>query len=146
MSTEQNEAIVRRWFNEGWNSHNPDVADELFAPDFRSYNPVDPHRGETPGPGPVKDTLRKYLDAFPDLHITLDDVLAVGDKVATRWTWRGTHRGEFLGAPPTGQQTMATGVHIHRVAGGKIVEVWGSVDGWSALQQLGMVPGTRNQG
>jgi predicted ester cyclase len=81
------------------------------------------HRLGNDGPHPVLEVL-EVRSAFPDLHITIDDVVAEGDKVATRWTLRGTHKGEFTGITPTGKQLAMWGMSIDRVVGGRIVETW----------------------
>jgi steroid delta-isomerase-like uncharacterized protein len=82
-----------------------------------------------------------YLSAFPDLHATVEDVIAEGDKVVTRYTVRGTHQGEIEEfGPPTGRQVEIKGLTMHRIEGGKIVEEWERYDNLSVLQQLGLVP------
>ncbi len=77
---------------------------------------------------------------FPDLHITIEDIIAEGDKVATRATARGTHKGEFMNIPPTGKQVTVTSIAIQQIAGGKVVEVWVNIDHLGMMQQLGAVP------
>ena len=81
-----------------------------------------------------------FLSAFPDTQMTVEDELADGDKVATRWTATGTHTGELMGIPPTGKQVTVTGMDINRLVGGKIVEHWGEFDQMGMMQQLGVVP------
>ncbi len=82
-----------------------------------------------------------YKTAFPDLNATVEDVIAEGDKVVTRWTIRGTHQGEIEEfGPPTGKQVEIKGITIHRIEGGKIVEEWQAYDNLSAMRQLGLVP------
>jgi predicted ester cyclase len=78
--------------------------------------------------------------AFPDIHETIEDMLAEGDRVVTRSTWRGTHQGAFLGIAPTGKQVSVTGIDISRVASGKFVEHWQAADNLGLLQQLGVIP------
>ena len=78
--------------------------------------------------------------AFPDLTVTVEDLVAEGNKVAARWIWGGTHRGDMMGIPPTNKQVAATGTSIHRVAEGKIVESWFNFDALGMMQQLGVVP------
>jgi steroid delta-isomerase-like uncharacterized protein len=80
------------------------------------------------------------VSAFPDLKLMVEDQIAEGDKVVTRWSATGTHQGELLGIPPTGKQTTATGITIDRIQGGKIVETWTHWDNLGLLQQLGVVP------
>lgn len=125
---EENKAAVRNWFEEGWNKHNFDIFDEYFAPDFINSD------------GQNFDEFRKFtstvLTAFPDLHITVDVQIAEGDKVATRWTFRGTHQGEFMGIATTGKQVTMTGINISFHANGKCVEDWGNMDLLGLMQQL----------
>jgi predicted ester cyclase len=79
------------------------------------------------------------LQAFPDLQITVEDMVAEGDKVAVRWRLRATHQGEFMGIPPTGNQVTMTGIDINRLEGGRLVERWGNEDMLGLLQQLGVM-------
>jgi predicted ester cyclase len=81
-----------------------------------------------------------YRTAFPDLQIPIEDVIAEGDRVVTRWTTRGTHQGELMGAAPTGNQLTVTGILIDRVSGGKIEEEWVDYDTLHLMQQIGAVP------
>ena len=81
--------------------------------------------------------------AFPDLHETVEDIFAEGDKVVTRFTMRGTHQGELMGIPPTGKQVTMTGMTIHRIVSGKIVEDWVVADFLGMMQQLGTIPTDR---
>ncbi len=137
MSTEQNEALVRRWFEEGWNRGHLEIADELFAPDYRTHT-ADPHLAGIVGPESPKRYTERYRTAFPDAHLTLDDVIAAGDEVVVRWTGRGTHQGEFLGVPPTGRRAAWQLVAIQRIGpDGKCAEQWASWDQLGLLQQLG---------
>jgi len=78
--------------------------------------------------------------AFPDVRLTIEDMVAEGDKVAVRWAWSGTHRGEYMGIAPTGKEVTYTGITIHRITGGKIVESWDEVDNLGLMQQLGVAP------
>ena len=137
MSTEENKAIVRRWMEECYNQGNLAVADELIAPDYVNHSaPL----GQVPGVEGEKQYATMIRSAYPDFHVAIEDQIAEGDKVVTRYTVRGTHEGEFMGIPPTDKQITVTGVHIHRIAGGKVVEGWSEFDQLGALQQLGVVP------
>jgi steroid delta-isomerase-like uncharacterized protein len=135
-SAEENKTIVHR-AEELWNTGNLDIADEVYATDFVNHDPSAPD---------VRDleTYKGFIAAtrtgFPDFHVTMEDMIAEGDKVASRWTARGTHQGELIGIPPTGKQATWTGMTIYRFAGGKIVEAWWSKDMLSLLIQLGVVP------
>jgi steroid delta-isomerase-like uncharacterized protein len=138
MSAMDNQTLVRRYFEEAWNKHNPAVVDELFSADYVDSSP------EIPGIPPTREGLKQfmavYLTAFPDANITIEDQLTDGDKVVTRWTGRGTQTGEFMNMPPTGKAASVAGMQIDRFAGGKIVESWVSFDQLGMLQQLGFIP------
>lgn len=135
---ERHKATFQRWFDEAWNKGNFDVADELIDPNFTVHG-----AGGQPiptGVEGVKDLVRVWRTAFPDGHMTIEDVIAEGDKVVARLTWRGTHLGEFYGVAPTGKRVAATSIGIDRFANGKIVEGWGEVDMLGMLRQLGALP------
>jgi steroid delta-isomerase-like uncharacterized protein len=137
MSTEENKAMVRRIFEEVFNKGNLSVVDEIMANDYVF------HMGQgmdVKGPDGFKQFATMFRTAFPDLHITIDDMVAEGDRVATRETMRGTHKGDFMGIRPTGKQCTTTGMVIIRFAGGKEVEAFGIVDMLAMYQQLGIVP------
>jgi steroid delta-isomerase-like uncharacterized protein len=137
MSTEDNKALMRRWYEEVFNQKNIAAIDEFVAP-----NVVD-HLVPPGMPGGIEGTrqgVNMYLTAFPDLHLTIEDMIAEGDKVVDRQTARGTHQGAFMGIPPTGKQVTVTAMNISRIADGKIVEHWVELDTLGMLQQLGVVP------
>jgi len=93
-----------------------------------------------PGTAGIKQFISIYRTAYPDTHFTVEDQVAEGDKVATRWTATGTHRGELMGIAPTGKRVTVTGIAITRVTNGKIVETWNNFDALGQLQQLGVIP------
>lgn len=137
LPTEVNKANTRRFYDEVFNKKNGAAIDEFIA-----LNHVD-HAAPPGMPGGlegVKQTINMYLTAFPDLHFTVEDMIAEGDKVAVRLTTRGTQQGEFMGVPPTGKHTTVTAIDINRFAGGKCVEHWLQMDTLGLLQQLGVVP------
>jgi steroid delta-isomerase-like uncharacterized protein len=138
MSTEENRAIFRRYVEEAWEKGNMEVADEVFADRYVSHQPDGSE--EERGPEDVKLFLRQYREAFPDLRITIGDQIAKGDRVVTRWSSRGTHRGEFRGIAPTGNEVRLTGIGIFRFSDGKVVESWDNFDQLGMMQQLGVVP------
>ena len=140
--SEENKAIARRLFGEGINEGNLSVADELVAPDFINHNPA---RGATPDREGLKQYVTMLRSAFPDLHGTIEDQIAEGDKVVLRMTFRGTHRGKLMGIPPTGKELAVIAIGIFRFAGGKIVERWAITDELGMMQQLGVIP-TPGQG
>ena len=132
--SEENRALARR----AWEAvDNPDLLEEVYAPDVVWHEPDQVLRGLEQ----AKQFVTTYRTAFPDLNITVEDQIAEGDKVVTRVTLRGTHEGETEEfGPPTGRQIEGEGVTISRIEGGKIVEDWDSYDNLSFLQQLGLVP------
>ena len=134
MSVEENKAIFRRIVEEGFNKGNLAIVDELVA-----TNHVN-HTDNVHGPEEYKQFITMYRTAFPDLHMTIEDQIAEGDKVVNRWTSRGTHKGDLMGIPPTGKQTTVTGMYVARIIGGKIVEEWGNLDALGMMQQIGVVP------
>jgi predicted ester cyclase len=143
MSTEENKAIVRR-FLEGIFSHgNPDVVDELAAPDFVVHDPSS-EVGEVDVQG-VKGSISWSHSAFPGLRVKIEDQVAEGDKVATRWRVRGTHQGEMMGAAPTGNEVTFTGTQTDYISDGKIVESWSNWDTLGMLKQIGAVPAPGQQ-
>ena len=139
MSTEDNKALVRRFFQEFWDQKNLAVADELITANHVDHTAGGPP-GLPPGPEGLKQFASIYFTAFPDLRITIENMVAEGDKVVTHWTTRGTHRGELMGIPPTGKQVTVTGITIDRIAGGKVAETWTNFDALGMLQQLGVIP------
>jgi steroid delta-isomerase-like uncharacterized protein len=138
MSTTENRAIARRADEELFNQGNLAIADELFAPDFVYHDPVS-HQ-DWRGRESVKGYAAALRAAFPDLHQTIEDQVADGDRVAYRWTARGTHRGELLGIAPTGRLVEFAGIAITRIVDGMIVELWEQYDALGLQQQLGVIP------
>lgn len=134
--SEQNKAVVRRWFDEVWNHGNADAIDQLMAP-----NAVVHGLGEdTRGSEGFKRFHAAYLEAFPDVHIAIEDLVAEGDKVAFRWSATATHRGASLGFAATNRNVRFEGMGIIRTQHGKIAEGWNTFDQLGMLQQLGVVP------
>jgi steroid delta-isomerase-like uncharacterized protein len=136
MSTEEHKELVRRFEEKVWNERNPSRVDEFFAAShvFRAAGspPLD-FEGH-------RQMIAHFQGAFPDGRNTSDELLADGDKVVQRWTYRGTHHGAFQGIPPTGREVMLTGISIWRVEDGKIVESWHELDTLGLMQQLGVIP------
>ena len=134
--SEQNKALMRRGIEEVWNGGNFDVVDELIAGDYVGHQPpIENH-----GPAGVKRYFAMLREAFPDIHFTIEDQIAEGDRVVTRWAARATHLGVYQGIPPTGKPGTVTGITINRVADGKVVEGWTNLDSLGMLQQLGVIP------
>ena len=140
MSTEENKALTRRFRLEVFSQGNIAAIDEICDANWTYYDPSDPQGNWPHGPQGMRQLVNLYRSAFPDLHFTIEDEVAEGDKVMTRWTARGTHKGELMGIPPTGRQATVTGITINRMANGKIVEDWANFDALGMMQQLGVIP------
>jgi steroid delta-isomerase-like uncharacterized protein len=136
MSTEENKALVRRFYEE-WNKQNLSIVEELVAPHWVCHGTLP---GFSPDRAGGKQMLTALWTAFPDARIAVEDLIAEGDKVVFRYTFRATHQGEFMGVPATGKAVTLTGIYISRFAGGKVVEDWSSSDQLGLLQQLGVIP------
>jgi steroid delta-isomerase-like uncharacterized protein len=134
MSTQQNQEVLRRVIEEGFNKGNYDALDALFAPDFREHQ-----FGLKPTLDGLKQDIQYLRAAFPDLHLTIEDMIADADKVWIRMTSRGTNRGPFMG-PPTGKPMKITVMDVCRFENGRIVEHWGVPDRFAVLAQLGLLP------
>ncbi len=136
--SEENKAVVRR-FNElvegYWRTGDTDAFDEVIAPDFVHHAP-----GLPPDLEGMKQALPMFRAAFPDMRLTVEEMIAEGDKVVDRVTVRGTHEGELMGIPASGKQVEFMETHISRIADGKIVERWGQWDAMGMMQQIGAVP------
>jgi steroid delta-isomerase-like uncharacterized protein len=137
--SDQNKALARRALDEVWNQRNFTVIDELTAPNATFHDPNVPG-GQFTGPQGLKQFVQIYQAAFPDVRITINDQIAEGDKVVTRWTAVGTHKGQLMAIAPTNKHATVTGVDIDRYQDGKVVEAWASYDMFGLLQQLGVVP------
>jgi len=134
MPTEENKALVRRFYDEVTNGRNVALLDELLAPNFEGFNVEGSDHGQNREE--FKHMITMMLNAFPDRHQTIHDWIAENDKVVTRWAVQGTHQGEFAGIAPTGKRVKFSGMDIFRVVDGKIVEVWAEVDMLDVRQQL----------
>ena len=137
--SDQNKALARRNVEEIWNQGNLSVIDELVAPNATFHDPSVPG-GKFTGPEGVRQFVQIYRGAFPDVRLTIEDLIAEGDKVVSRWTAIGTHKGELMGIAPTGKPTTVTGCDIAQYQNGKLVEAWAGYDMLGMLQQLGVVP------
>ena len=131
MSLEENKAVVRRWF-EATNKQNLAVLGELIAPDF--YHHTTQLRREA-----FKQYLTMLFKGFPDWHLTIEDIIAEGDKVWIRFDITGTHKGEYRGLASTGKKITAKSVNIYRIVNGKVVEVWRVSDLLDFYRQLGVI-------
>jgi steroid delta-isomerase-like uncharacterized protein len=137
MSTEANKSTFRRIADELINNKDYDIIEELFAPDFVEHEEIP---GLDPGRQGLRQAFQMFHTAFPDLQVTIQDILADGDKVVAREQWTGTHQGEFMGMPATGKQVAFNVIDIVRFAEGKLVEHWAVSDMLALLTQLGAIP------
>jgi len=133
-SIDANKRLYMRLADEVLNGKDLSVVDELIAADFAEH--VGSERREI-GPEGFKAARRRRNIAFPDWHVTVDDLLSEGDKVIVRATGQGTHRGEFMGIPPTGKRVIVRWIAIYRVRNGKLAEHWQNLDDLGMLKQLG---------
>ncbi len=136
MATEENKAIARRWLD-GIQKGKLDTLRDLVTPNFVAHQPGVPQPLDIAG---LIQFAEVFVNAFPDARVTVEDLIAEGDKVVTRWTFQGPHTSDFQGIPPTGKHVTMAGIDINRIAGGKIVEHWVEFDGLGLMQQLGVVP------
>ena len=137
MSMEENRAVIRRYCEEVVNKGNVALVDELWDANVINHGLAP---GILPGAAYIKVLVQRFHAAFPDLHFTIEDMIAEGEKVVIRLTVRGTHKGEFLGIAATGKQVTTTTIAIYKFASGRIVEVWGIRDDRGVLQQMGAIP------
>ncbi|HEY3082616.1 MAG TPA: ester cyclase [Chloroflexota bacterium] len=137
MSAAENTAIVRRFLDEAISQGNLAALDELCAPDLVWHGGS---VGEFRSLEQFKQGVGPFFTAFPDLRVTSGDMLAEGDKVVSRYTWHGTHRGAFFGTPATGKRVAVDGISMYRIAGGRIAEEWWQEDLLGLMRQLGAVP------
>ena len=139
MSVERNKDLARQAIGI-WTTGVFDAVDELYAPEYvnhQHHDPDDPR--DIHGAEAMKRFARKFREAFPDFHDSVDIQIAEGDMVATRFTSTGTHRGTFMGVEPTNRKLTWTGITIDRIAEGKIVESWANWDMMGMMQQLNAV-------
>ncbi len=134
MSAQENKALARRVIDEMFNKGNLDLADEVFAHDYVAHDPAMPE--DIHGPEGFKEFVGMYHSAFPDLHVEIEEQLAEGDLVATRWTATGTHEGDLMGIAPTGNRVTLPGMEIVRFSGGKLAEGWEGYDSMVLMQHL----------
>lgn len=136
--SDQNRAVVTRMFEEVMSGGNFDTVDELFTADYHDNDPASEE--DVRGPSGVREEVGMYRAGLPDLRFTIEDQLADGDQVATRFTCTGTHDGDLMGIPATGNAVALSGIVIHRVNGGKIEEGYWNWDTLGLLQQIGALP------
>jgi steroid delta-isomerase-like uncharacterized protein len=134
----ENKAIVRRLYEEVWNKRRVELVDELISPSHAMHDNHLPDSGV--GPEAYKRNVARFVTSFPDLRLTVEDMLAESDKVAVGWTISGTHKGEFRGISPTGKKVSIEGITINHIVDGKIMDSYISADYLGLMQQLGVAP------
>jgi steroid delta-isomerase-like uncharacterized protein len=137
MASEEYKAIVRRLFDEVWNTGNVGLLDELLAPDF--VDRAAQMGGDDPSAEGFKTQVRLFRTAFPDGRSQIEDLIGEGDRVVARWTDGGTQRGQWMGIAPTGKRVTITGIDIYRIKAGRIAEFWCNEDELGLLRQLGAI-------
>jgi steroid delta-isomerase-like uncharacterized protein len=137
MSSESNKLLAQRVWEEVWHQGQLGRIDDLFTADFVRH---DPGGRELRGTEQNLQFIGSLRAAFPDVHYSVEDQIAEGDKVVVRYRFRGTHLGAFQGMPPTVKQVAYTGILIYRIVNGKIAEQWTELDLLGFLRQLGVLP------
>jgi steroid delta-isomerase-like uncharacterized protein len=136
----ENKELARRMIEEVWNKQNIAAAELMIAPKYVGHDPATP--GDISGIGGFRRFFNQYTSAFPDQRFTIDDLIAEGDRVVTRWSVEGTHTGPLPGIPPTGKRIRVTGTTISRIENGKIAEDYIHWDALGLMQQLGVMQRT----
>ena len=142
--TETNKALVRRWFKEVWNDGREATIDELFAEGGVAYGLGD-REAVVQGPAQLKPFVRNLRNSFPDIQITIHDIMAEEDKVMVRVLLEGTHSGSGLGVPPSGRRVRVAGIVLIRISKGQFIEGWNSWDQLGLLRQIGALPLTEGE-
>ena len=135
--SDANKALFRRFIEEVINDKNPDKLDTLISENWLDHNPPP---GGAPGVEGMKQMMGMFFAAFPDIHSTIDQLIAEGDIVAGRMITTGTHQGELMGIAATGKRITISEIHMVRIENGKAVEHWGNTDDLGMMQQLGVIP------
>lgn len=134
---EANKALIQRWYEEVWNQKCVDSIDSMYTEDCKAHGLTDENGEELSGPDAFKAFHQKFIQALPDIQITVEDLIAEGDKVVARCTVRATHGGDTLGIKATHNPIEITGVSISRIENGKIAEGWNNFDFMTLFQQIG---------
>jgi steroid delta-isomerase-like uncharacterized protein len=130
-------ALAQRWFTEVMNQGNEEVIDEITSPDFVDHDSLPGTSADRDG---LHDFVKQIRSAFPDLEVQIDDILAEGDQIAVRSTFRGTHEGDFMGIAATGKKVEVANYDFVRLENDQAVEHWGTIDSAALMEQLGAVP------
>jgi predicted ester cyclase len=140
---EDNKAVARRYFEEFLTGGNLDAGDVLLTPDVTIH--LTPSPGAVQGIEEFKQAIRQLRITFPDMSFIVEDEIAEGDRVVSRFTFRATHRGEYQGIPPTGRQVEVQGINLFYLTGGRIEEIWVELDHLGMMHQLGVIPAQQHQ-
>ena len=135
--SEENKQLIRRWFDEVWNNGRAEVIDELFDENGIAHGLSDDHAHPIKGPSGYRPFYETFRQAFPNIMVVVEDVVAEGDKVAARCSVRAKHEGELLGRAATQAPVEFTGITIVRIDNGKIVEAWNNFDFMTMYKQTG---------
>lgn len=138
--SEENKAIIRRWFEEVWNNGRADAIDEMFDANGIAHGLSDDPANPIKGPENFRPFHTLFREAFPNMTIVVEDTIAEGDKVAARCSVRANHEGDFLGQEATKAPVDFTGIAIVRISNGKIVEAWNNFDFMTLHRQVGLLP------
>lgn len=141
--SDENKKLVRRFLEEAWNEGKTEALESLVSNQYRYHDPVFP--AMAPGVESLKRHIQMCRHSFPDLKLTIDDVIAERNEVVVHWTMHGTHRNSFLGMAPTNRTASVSGTSIHRIDKGKIVEQWSDWNLMTLMEQLGMASAPREQ-
>jgi len=139
----ENKHITKRFMDECWNQGKMDSIRELVASGCKLHDPVFP--ALTSGADNLKRHIETCRSGFPDLKFSIEDTIAERNEVVHHWTARGTHKGQFLGLPPTNRTVTISGTSINRIEGGKIVEQWSDWNLMTLMEQLGVSAGTKTE-
>ena len=133
-----NKSIVRLLYDEVWNKRRLELVDEIISPSHALHDPN--LTGSAVGPEAYKRLVSRWVAGISDLRFTLEDMVGENEKLAVAWTISGTHKGEFMGVPPTNKKVTVDGITIHHFVNAKIMDSYASWDAWGMMQQLGVVP------
>jgi steroid delta-isomerase-like uncharacterized protein len=137
VSAADNRALLKRFYDEGWNANDLEVYDELVTEDFVDHQAMP---GLPPGREGFKQLNVMFRSAFPDVWVNVEGIIAEGDMVSCRWTSTGTHKGDLFGIPATGRPVKVTATVVYRVEDGRLAEGWINRDDLGMMRQLGVIP------
>jgi steroid delta-isomerase-like uncharacterized protein len=137
--SDENRALIHRWFEEVWNKGRAEAIDEMFAEDGIANGLADESGEPLRGPSGFKPFFQRFREAFPNLEVIVEDTVAEGDKIAARCRVRGTHKGDSLGVAATNNEIEFTGICIVRIKDGKIAEAWNNFDFQSMSRQINAI-------